>query len=154
MAAGGWRSNPRKMTMSSSLGGVITRTYRAGRPLRVGRIDEIERTLRGAWAEGWSGFITADEAVRALSEEDEEDETWHDDVRPPPEKGWEWARTNSHAYAPTANRQQGIRPDSTSPGTGRRKFQEFMARALLDDARRARRVRASWRTIAAPLPDP
>ena len=22
---------------------------------------------------------------------------WHDDVRPPPEKGWEWARTNDAA---------------------------------------------------------
>lgn len=73
MAANGWKNN-RRMRMSSSLGGVI-QELRAGRPLRVEQIDEIERTLDALRAEGWSGFITADEAVRALSEEDEEDET-------------------------------------------------------------------------------
>lgn len=51
--------------MNSSLEGVI-QELRAGRPLRVEQIDEIERTLNALRAEGWSGLITADRAVRAL----------------------------------------------------------------------------------------
>lgn len=51
--------------MSSALEGVVAK-LRRGEKLSDEAVDEIERLLDGLTNEGWSGFITADEALQTL----------------------------------------------------------------------------------------
>lgn len=51
----------------SALGGVINKLQR-GEPLTAEAIEEIDRTLALLKGEGWSGFITADDALRTIIE--------------------------------------------------------------------------------------
>lgn len=52
----------------STLQGVIA-TLRAGQKLTPEQIDELERTLKALQDRGWSGSITADQAVKALAQD-------------------------------------------------------------------------------------
>lgn len=56
--------------MTSQLHGVIGR-LRTGKPLHEAAVNEIERLLEVLSNEGWSGFIPADEAAKALVEADD-----------------------------------------------------------------------------------
>lgn len=49
----------------SALQGVIAKLHR-GEKLSEEAIDEIQRVLDGLRAEGWSGLISADAALRAI----------------------------------------------------------------------------------------
>jgi len=51
--------------MTSALQGVIEKLER-GERLSADAIDELRRVLRLLQGEGWSGFITADDALRAI----------------------------------------------------------------------------------------
>ena len=53
--------------MTSALMGVIEK-LRNGERLSDQATDELERLLHVLQEEGWSGFITADQAVRAIAE--------------------------------------------------------------------------------------
>lgn len=53
----------------SALRGVIEH-LRANRPLSSAAINEIERVLQLLTDEGWSGFITADEALRTVIQDE------------------------------------------------------------------------------------
>jgi hypothetical protein len=55
------------MLEHSHLSPWVVAKLRRGEPISRAAIDELERLLKALRDEGWSGFITADEAVKGLA---------------------------------------------------------------------------------------